>query len=84
MDVLERIKAIEKQEKIGREDLALKAGIKYTRLRNAVGGQVKLRHEEIIAIANVFPEYAHWLAFGKELPDAGQISPMTKARIAKK
>ncbi len=79
MDVLERIKAIEKAEGLNREELALKAGIKYTRLRNAIGGQVKLRHEEIEQIGNAFPEYAYWLAYGKEIPEAGQISPMTKA-----
>lgn len=78
MDVIERIKMLERAEGLSREELAIKAGIKYTRLRNAVGGQVKLRHEELEAIGNAFPEYAYWLAYGKELPEAGQISPMTK------
>lgn len=78
MNVLERIKELEKLEELSREELANKTGIKYTRLRNAIGGQVKLRHEEIEAIGNAFPEYAFWIAYGKEIPEAGQISPMTK------
>lgn len=78
MNVLERLKEIERKEGLSREDLATKTGIKYTRLRNAIGGQVKLRHEEIEAIGKAFPEYRLWLAYGEEIPEAGQISPMTK------
>ena len=79
MELLERIKEIEKAEGLTREDLAMKAGLKYTRLRNVVGGQTKVRLEDIEALATAFPEYKHWLVFGEELPEAGQISPMTKA-----
>lgn len=78
MEVLERIKTLEKFEDISREELANRAGIKYTRLRNAIGGQTKLRHEEVEAIGKAFPEYKLWLAYGEEMPEAGQISPMTK------
>ncbi len=78
MDVRERIKNIEKTEKLSREDLAIKAGMKYTRLRNLVGGQTVFRMEDLEAIAKIFPEYEYWLYTGKEIPEAGQISPMTK------
>lgn len=79
MDIKDRIKEIEREEKLTREDLAEKAEIKYTRLRNLVGGQTIFRMDDIEAIATVFPEYEYWLYTGKELPEAGQISPMTKA-----
>lgn len=79
MDIRERIKAIEKAEGLTREDLANRIGLKYTRLRNLVGGQTIFRIEDIQAIASVFPEYEYWLFCGKEIPEAGQISPMTKS-----
>lgn len=75
---IERVKSIEEAEKLSREDLAMKAGMKYTRLRNLLGGQGQPRLEDIEAIAKAYPEYKHWLVFGEELPEAGQISPMTK------
>lgn len=77
-DFLERIRQIENFENLGREELAMKAGMKYTRLRNLMSGQGQPRIEDIIKIADAFPEYSHWLIYGKELPEAGQISPMTK------
>lgn len=78
MNFLERIKEIEKAEGLTREELAMKAGMKYTRLRNLVGNQGKPRLEDILAISEAFPEYKHWLVYGEELPESGQISPMTK------
>lgn len=80
-EFLERVKEIEKNEGLSREDLALKAGMKYTRLRNLLGGQGQPRLEDIEAIASAFPEYKHWLVFGEELPEAGQVSPATKATM---
>lgn len=77
-EFLERIRKIEEYEAVGREELAMKAGMKYTRLRNLMSGQGQPRLEDITSIANAFPEYAHWIVFGVELPEAGQISPMTK------
>lgn len=77
-EFLERVRKIEEYEAIGREDLAMKAGMKYTRLRNLMSGQGQPRLEDITAIARAFPEYAHWLVYGKELPAAEQVSPMTK------
>ncbi|MBQ0727096.1 MAG: hypothetical protein KBT77_07095 [Thalassolituus oleivorans] len=37
-----------------------------------------MRASEIELIQKLFPEYEVWLATGREFPDAGQISPMTK------
>ena len=78
MELLERIKEIEKSTGLNREDFGLKIGIKYSRLRNVIGGQARIRIDDLEAIAEAFPEYKHWLVFGEELPEAGQISPMTK------
>lgn len=37
-----------------------------------------MRTSELDAITALWPEYAYWLVSGQELPEAGQISPMTK------
>ncbi len=37
-----------------------------------------MRAAETEALAKLWPEYGYWLATGEELPEAGQISPMTK------
>ncbi|WP_158505908.1 hypothetical protein [Thalassolituus oleivorans] len=40
--------------------------------------RAKLYQDDMEALFAVWPEYAHWLATGLELAEAGQISPMTK------
>lgn len=79
MGYIERIKEIESTEGLSREQLAMKCGMKYTRLRNVVGGQAEIRASDLATIASAFPEYEVWLFTGKEFPGEGQISPMTKA-----
>lgn len=79
MGYIERIKAIEHAENLSREELAMRCGMKYTRLRNVVGGQAEIRASDLAQIAAAFPEYEVWLFTGKEYPNEGQISPMTKS-----
>lgn len=50
----------------------------YARFADVERRKVALRTSELTAIASCFPEYQYWLVFGEELPEAGQISPMTK------
>lgn len=78
MDLRERIKEIERVENLTREELAKRMGVSYTRLRNLVGGQTKFRIDDLEALAAIFPAYEYWIYSGKELPESGQISPMTK------
>lgn len=77
--VIERINLIAELEGLTRDDLARKTGIGYSRWTNVLQGKTKLRHDEIVAIGKAWPEFAYWVTFGEELPEAGQISPMTKA-----
>lgn len=77
--VIERINAVLAYEKITREELSRSTGIGYSRWTNVLQGKAKLRHDEIIAFGSAYHEYKHWVAFGEELPEAGQISPATKA-----
>lgn len=78
LDVIDRINLIVETEAISRDELSQRTGIGYTRWTNALQRKAKLRHEEIEAIGAAWPEYRLWMAFGDELPEAGQISPMTK------
>lgn len=54
------------------------AGVDYARFAQLPRRKVALRAADLTAIAACFPEYRHWLVFCEELPEAGQISPMTK------
>lgn len=80
MNFIERIKELCRIEGLTREDLAEKCGIRYTRINNVLIGRGHIRTDELEQIGNAFPEYKHWIAYGSELPEAGQISPMTKAK----
>ena len=65
-------------EKIKSPFLEQRTGIKADRWRSVKSGRAELRAIEIEALKSVCPEYCYWLATGDELPEAGQISPMTK------
>lgn len=78
MDVIERINKLTEYERVSRDKLALLTGIGSSRWQNVLQRKAKLRHEEIEAIGNAWPEYRVWIAYGDEIPEAGQISPMTK------
>jgi len=55
-----------------------KTGIIKKRWASVKSGHAEMRAKEIQALSVIWPEYAYWLATGEELPEAGQISPMTK------
>lgn len=80
---IERIRILIECEDLSRNDLAMKTEIPYDRWQAVINKRTKLRHDEIEALGKLYPEYKHWLAFGEELPEAGQISPMTKEQMKK-
>lgn len=65
-------------EKLKSPFLEERTGIKADRWKNVKAGKAELRASDIEALSRVCPEYCYWLATGQELPQAGQISPMTK------
>ncbi len=73
--VLIRIKTLLKAKQLKVDDLANKTNIAYSRWANVLSGKAKLRHAEVEALGNVYPEHKLWLAFGDTLPHAGQTSP---------
>ncbi len=72
MEIENRIKLIIESEGMTREQFANKVGVPYTRITSIFSGRAKVRHEEIEAIGNAYPEYMIWLAYEKEMPEAGQ------------
>jgi len=74
--VLIRIKTLLKAKQLKVDDLATLTNITYSRWSNVLAGKAKIRHIEIEALGNVYPEHKHWLAFGDTLPKSGQISPI--------
>tara|TARA_R110000868_G_scaffold34671_1_gene125007 strand:- start:2040 stop:2315 length:276 start_codon:yes stop_codon:yes gene_type:complete len=78
MSVLERLKTILNLENVSRRELAERTGIKESRWITVIAERGRITGDEIEALVVVWPEYAYWLATGLELPEAGQISPLTK------
>lgn len=74
----DRLKLIWEEEGLKVPWVAERTRSNEARWRNVRTGTVELRGSEIEDIGRLFPEYRMWLAFGTELPEAGQISPMTK------
>lgn len=75
---IERLRQLCKSEELTHEELAIKAGFKPSRITNLMNQRGQIKQEELEQLGTTFPEYAYWLAYGRELPEAGQISPMTK------
>jgi len=73
--VLIRIKTLLKAKRLKVDVLATLTDIAYSRWTNVLAGKAKIRHREIEALGQVYPEHKLWIAFGDTLPQAGQISP---------
>jgi hypothetical protein len=77
-DVIDRINTLLKLENLTRDQLTDLTGAKKDRWPNVLKGKAKPYVEDLEGLYRVWPEYAYWLATGMELPEAGQISPLTK------
>jgi len=75
---IDRFKALIQIEQVKMPWLEEQTGISKSRWSNVRDGKAKMLASEIQALASIWPEYALWLTTGNELPDAGQVSPMTK------
>ncbi|MBQ0727283.1 MAG: hypothetical protein KBT77_08035 [Thalassolituus oleivorans] len=74
----ERVKLLMNEEDLRAPWLEKRTGIGKERWRTVKNGKAAVRADEIEELAKIYPEYGYWLATGLELPEAGQISPMTK------
>lgn len=77
-DVVDRLKVLLKAKGISRPRLAAMTGVDAERWASVVNRRVNVRVDEILALGELWPAHRHWLFFGDELPESGQISPMTQ------
>lgn len=79
MDEIDRLKLLFGTIDSSKKAVLEKLGIDYNRFAQVMGRKQALRAKELIQIAGEFPEHEYWILTGKEMPEVGQISPMTKA-----
>jgi len=77
--IVNRFKILIQIEDVKLPWLEKQSGIGKKRWANVKSGHLEMRAAEVEALAQIWPEYAYWVATGKELPSCGQISPLTKA-----
>ena len=77
-EATERFCLLLKLEDIKIPWLEEKTGIDKKRWSNIKYRGNPIRTIETQALSKVWPEYAYWLTTGEELPEAGQISPLSK------
>lgn len=73
----ERIIEIIEGNQLDNKFLESKTGIKATTWGNLRTRKQRANEEHIKAIVDLYPEFAYWITTGKEIPEAGQISPRT-------
>lgn len=76
--IIDRFKLLVRIENIKMPWLEEQTNIVQKRWSNVKAENSEMRATEVEALNKVFPEYSYWLATGNEMPEAGQISPMTK------
>lgn len=74
-----RIQELRVHLNIKGDEFCRKTGIKLDALRSIENKKQKVNGEHLELICEAFPEFAYWIATGKTLPDAGQISPEIEA-----
>lgn len=77
-DVVDRLRLLLKYKSLSKIKLAEATGITSERWGNILARKVAVRLEDILKVSESWPIYQHWLIFGEELPESGQISPMTE------
>lgn len=76
-EINNRIKELREFLKLSRDEFAKKAEIAAGQLANIEQGKQLAPAWYCQAISKAWPEFGYWIATGKEIPEAGQISPST-------
>lgn len=79
MDEIDRLRLLFGMIEVSKKSVLEKVSIDYNRFAQVMGRKQALRAKELIQIAEEFPEFEYWILTGKEMPEVGQVSPMTKA-----
>jgi len=74
----DRIKILREHLGLSRDNFCQETGLKSNQLASIENKRQKMPAWYIEKINEIYPEYMYWLATGKEIPEAGQISPMTE------
>ncbi|WP_319379909.1 helix-turn-helix transcriptional regulator [Thiomicrorhabdus sp.] len=77
-EIKKRLKEVRESTGMSQIDFAIHCGLKGQVITNLENGRQYPKFELIEKIAEKYPEYEDWILTGKEFPEAGQISPMTK------
>jgi len=75
---LDRFRLLIQLENVKMPWLEAQTGIDRKRWANLKHEKAEIRAIEFQALSLVWPEYTIWLTNGSEIPEAGQISPLTK------
>ena len=75
--ISDRFKLLEECEGFKMPWLEERTGVKAKRW-HTIKQRGDMRSSELSELIDLWPEYAYWLSTGKEIPESGQISPMTK------
>lgn len=78
MDEIDRLKLCITLTDADTVKLQEAAGMDKSRFSKTLKKKIRLSSSELIALANCFPSYKHWIVFGEERPESGDVSPMTK------
>jgi hypothetical protein len=76
--ILDRFVLLVQVENVKMPWLEEQTGVVASRWNKVKTGQNEMRASDVEALVQVWPEYAYWLATGKEIIEAGQISPLTR------
>lgn len=74
-EIKERLLKIIEEIDLTFPQLERRTGIKAMAWRNLKNTPTRANEEHIKGIITIKPEYAYWIATGKTIPEAGQISP---------
>ncbi|WP_369855028.1 hypothetical protein [Candidatus Thalassolituus haligoni] len=77
-DVVDRLNLLLDLEQVKMPWLEQQTGIKSGKWHKVKRRENEMKASELAVLGTVWPEYAYWLMTGLELPEAGQISPITK------
>lgn len=78
MDAVDRVRILETLEELSRAQIAKLSGVSRSRWNNYLQRKQRFYHEDLVLLANNFPEYKVWLLTGMEIPSEGHISPLSK------
>lgn len=77
-DSVDRLNLLLDLERVKMPWLSEQTGVNAGKWHKIKRRENEMKASELEALSKVWPEYAYWLTTGLELPEAGQISPMTK------